>query len=85
MTLKEIIDLGYTSVTAKASGYQEAGIFGCWQPFKTIRNIVFKINPDIMILEHRTFWINNEETLDYIIEDDKAILYEPDVFARADY
>ena len=39
----------------------------------------------MMILEHRTFWINNEETLDYIIEDDKAILYEPDVFARADY
>lgn len=63
MTLQEIIDLGYTSVTAKASGYQEVGIFGCWQPFKTIRNIVFKINPDMMILEHRTFWINNEETL----------------------
>lgn len=85
MTLQEIIDLGYTSITAKVSGYQEAGIFGCWQPFKTIRDIVFKINPDIMILEHRTFWINNEETLDYIVEDDKAILYEPDVFARADY
>ena len=85
MTLQEIIDLCYTSVTAKASGYQEVGIFGCWQPFKTIRNIVFKINPDMMILEHRTFWINNEETLDYIIEDDKAILYEPDVFTRADY
>lgn len=85
MTLKQIIDLGYSKVIVKASGYQETGIFGCWQPFKTIRNIVFKINPDIMILEHRTFWINNEETLDYIIEDDKAILYEPDMYAHADY
>ena len=25
MTLQEIIDLGYTSVTAKVSGYQETG------------------------------------------------------------
>lgn len=85
MTLQEIIDLGYTTVTAKVSGYQETGIFGCWQPFRNIRSITFKINPDMMILEHRTFWINSEETLDYIIEDDKAILYEPDVFAHADY
>ena len=85
MTLKEIINLGYTEVIVKASGYQEVGIFGCWQPFRNIRSITFKINPDMMILEHRTFWINNEETLDYIIEDDKAILYEPDVFARANY
>ena len=73
MTLKEIINLGYTEVIVKASGYQEVGIFGCWQPFRNIRSITFKINPDMMILEHRTFWINNEETLDYIIEDDKAI------------
>ena len=85
MTLKQIIDLGYSEVIVKASGYQEVGILGCWQPFKTIRNIVFKINPDMMILEHRTFWINSEETLDYIIEDNKAILYEPDMYARADY
>ena len=68
MTLKEIINLGYTEVIVKASGYQEVGIFGCWQPFRNIRSITFKINPDMMILEHRTFWINNEETLDYIIE-----------------
>lgn len=85
MTLQEIIDLGYTSVIAKVSGYQEVGIFGCWQPFRTIRSISFKIDPEFMVLEHKTFWINNEETLDYIIEDDKAILYEPDIYARADY
>lgn len=85
MTLKQIIDLGYSEVVVKASGYQEAGIFGCWQPFRNIRNIVFKINPDMMILEHQTYWINGEETLNYIIEDDKAILYEPDVYAHADY
>lgn len=85
MTLQEIIDLGYTSVIAKVSGYQEVGIFGCWQPFKTIRSITFKIDPEFMTLDHRTFWINNEETLDYIIEDGKAVLYEPDVYSRADY
>ena len=56
MTLKEIINLGYTEVIVKASGYQEVGIFGCWQPFRNIRSITFKINPDMMILEHRTFW-----------------------------
>ena len=84
MTLQEIIDLGYTSVTAKVSGYQEAGVFGCYQPFRTIWPITFKIYSEIMILEHKTFWINDEETLNYTIEDGEAILYEPDMYARAD-
>ena len=84
MTLQEIIDLGYTSVTAKVSGYQEAGVFGCYQPFRTIRPIAFKIYSKIMALEHETFWINDEETLNYVIEDGEAILYEPDMYARAD-
>ena len=84
MTLQEIIDLGYTSVTVKVSGYQEVGILGCYQPFRTIRSFDFKINPRIMILEHETFWINDEETLDYDIEDGEVILYEPDMYARSD-
>ena len=85
MTLQEIIDLGHTSVTAKISGYQEVGIFGCYQPFRTIRPIVFRIDPENMILEHETFWVNEEEDLDYTIEDDQAILYEPEMYSRADY
>ena len=84
MTLQDIINLGYTSVVVKVSGYQEIGVFGCYQPFRTIRSITFKINPKIMTLEHKTFWVNNEETLDYAIEDGEAILYEPDMYARAD-
>lgn len=84
MTLQEIIDLGHTSVTAKVSGYQEVGILGCYQPFRSIRPITFKIDPENMILEHETFWINDEETLDYDIEYDEAILYEPDMYARSD-
>lgn len=84
MTLQEIIDLGYTSVTAKVSGYQEVGILGCYQPFRTIRPIIFRIDSENMILEHETFWINDEETLDYDIEYDEAILYEPDMYARSD-
>ena len=84
MTLKEVINLGYTSVIARVSGYQEVGIFGCYQPFRTIRPITFKIDSEIMTLEHKTFWINDEETLDYVIEDGVAILYEPDMYARAD-
>ena len=85
MTLQEIINLGYTSVTAKVSGYQEVGVFGCYQPFRTIRSIEFKIKPRFMALEHKTFWINDEETLSYSIEDDQAFLYEPEMCARADY
>ena len=84
MTLQEIINLGYTSVTAKVSGYQEIGLFGGYQPFRSIRSITFKIYSKIMTLEHETFWINDEETLDYVIEDGVAILYEPDMYARAD-
>ena len=84
MTLQEIIDLGHTSVIAKVSGYQEVGIFGCYQPFRSFRSIPFKICPKIMTLDHETFWINDEETLDYAIEDDKVTLYEPDMYARAD-
>ena len=84
MRLQEIIELGYTSVTAKVSGYQEVGIFGCYQPFRSIRSIPFRICPKIMTLDHETFWINDEEDLDYTIEDGKAILYEPDMCARAD-
>ena len=84
MTLQEIIDLGYTSVIAKVSGYQEVGIFGCYQPFRTIRPITFKIDSKMMTLEHETFWINDEETLSYDIEYDEAILYEPEMYARAD-
>ena len=84
MTLQEIVDLGYTSVIAKVSGYQEVGIFGCYQPFRTIRSITFKIYSKIMTLEHETFWINDEETLNYTIEDGEVILHEPDMYARAD-
>ena len=84
MTLQDIINLGYTSVTAKVSGYQEVGVFGCYQPFRSIRPIIFRIDPKFMTLEHKTFWINGEETLDYAIEDGEAILYEPDMYARAD-
>ena len=84
MTLQEIIDLGHTSVIAKVSGYQEVGIFGCYQPFRSIRPITFRIDPEIMTLEHRTYWINAEETLNYTIEGDEAILYEPEMYARAD-
>ena len=85
MTLQEIIDLGHTSVIAKVSGYQEVGgIFSCYQRFRSIRSITFKIYSKIMTLDHETFWINDEETLDYVIEDGVAILYEPDMYARAD-
>ena len=83
MTLQEIIDLGYTSVTAKVSGYQEAGVFGCYQPFRTIRSITFKIYSKIMTLEHETFWINDEDTLDYAIDGGEAILHDPEMYARA--
>ena len=85
MTLQEIIDLGHTSVIAKVSGYQEVGILGCYQPFRSIRSVIFRIDPEMMTLEHKTFWINNEESLAYTIEDGEAILYEPDMYARADY
>ena len=84
MKLQEIIDLGCTSVTAKVSGYQEVGVFGCYQPFRSIRPIIFRIDPEMMTLEHKTFWINAEETLNYDIEYDEAMLYEPDMYARAD-
>ena len=84
MTLQDIINLGYTSVVVKVSGYQEVGVFGCYQPFRTIRSIIFRIDPEMMTLEHGTFWVNNEETLDYAIEDDKVTLYEPDMYAHAD-
>ena len=85
MTLQEIIDLGYTSVIAKVSGYQEVGVFGCYQPFRSIRPIIFRIDPEFMTLEHRTFWVNNEESLNYTIEDGEVVLYEPDMYARAEY
>ena len=84
MTLQEIINLGYTSVVVKVSGYQEVGVLGCYQPFRTIRSFDFEINSKMMTLEHETFWINDEETLNYVIEDGVAILYEPDMYARAD-
>ena len=84
MTLQEIIDLGHTSVIAKVSGYQENRSFGCYQPFRAIRSITFNINPEILTLEHKTFWIHSEELLDYSIENGEAILYEPDMYARAD-
>lgn len=85
MTLEEVIDLGYTEVIVKTSGYQEVGIFGCWQPFRNIRSITFKIDPEYMDLDHRTFWINNAKEQDYYIEDNQVILFEPDMFARCDY
>lgn len=84
MTLQDIINLGYTSITAKVSGYEEVGIFDCYQPFRSIRHITFKIDPEMMTLYHRTFWINGEEYLDYTIEDGEVILYEPDMYACAD-
>lgn len=85
MTLKEIIRLGYTQVTVKVSGYQEVGIFGCWQPFKRVRSIIFKIVPEFMDLKHSTFWIDSAESQNYDIEDNQVILREPDMFARCDY
>ena len=85
MTLQDIINLGYTSVTAQVSGYQESCPFGCYQHFSSIKSIDFKIDPEFMTLEHRTFWINDEDTLDYEIDGGEAILHDPEMYARAHY
>lgn len=86
MTLKEVSALGYKEVIVKASGYQEVGILGCWQPFRSIRPIVFNIEffKKEPYLENQTFWLNDENSEDYYIEEDKVICWEPDLFSRAD-
>lgn len=82
MTLKEVIELGYTKVIVKASGYQETGVLGCWQPFRNIRSITFSIDPEFIGLDHKTFWVKRPKDQDYYIEDGQAILYEPDLYAN---
>ena len=86
MTLKEVSALGYKEVIVKASGYQEVGILGCWQPFRNIRPIVFNIEffKKEPYLENPTFWLDDENSQDYYIEEDKVICWEPDLFSRAD-
>lgn len=81
MTLKEVIELGYTEVIVKASGYQETGVFGCWQPFRNIRSITFSIDAEFMDLDHKTFWVKRPKDQYYYIEDGQVILYEPDLYA----
>ena len=88
MTLKEVSALGYKEVIVEASGYQEVGILECWQPFRNIRQIVFNIEffQKEPYLENPTFWLDDENSEDYYIEEDKVVCYEPNLlFSMADY
>lgn len=86
MTLKEIIDLGYTEVIAKSYGYQETGIFGHYEPFgNKAREIKFDIDKDDCTLNNKTFWFGNEEQEYYYIENNVAYCRDPYLYARPDY
>lgn len=66
MTLQEVIDLGYTTVFAKINDSL----------------ITFKIDPEYKMLHNETFYTDKEDTLDYIIEDSKVMLYQPNLYVR---
>lgn len=86
LSFSEILERGFKTVIVQAYGYQEGRVMPSWQPFRTRRNITFKVNP-VGYLEHQTFILmENEEDLEYILKDDgKVYLNDPDIMADRDY
>ena len=60
MTFSELIYMGVTAFYIRSYGYQERGIFGCWQPFgNRARLIKFHLDSD-QYLVNSTFMIEND-------------------------
>lgn len=60
MTFSELANMGVTTFYIRSYGYQECGVFGCWQPFgNKARLIRFWLDSD-RFLNNRTFMIEND-------------------------
>ena len=60
MTFSELVNMGVTVFYIRSYGYQERGIFGCWQPFgNKARLIKFHLDSD-QDLVNRTFMIEDD-------------------------
>ena len=60
MTFSELAYMGVTVFYIRSYGYQECGIFGCWQPFgNRARFIKFHLDSD-QYLVNSTFMIEDD-------------------------
>ena len=60
MTFSELVNMGVTVFYIISYGYQERGIFGCWQPFgNKARLIKFSLDSD-QYLVNSTFMIEDD-------------------------
>ena len=60
MTFSELVNMGVTVFYIRSYGYQERGIFGCWQPFgNRARLIKFHLDSD-QYLVNSTFMIEDD-------------------------
>ena len=60
ITFSELVNMGVTAFYIRSYGYQERGIFGCWQPFgNKARVIKFSLDSD-QYLVNSTFMIEDD-------------------------
>lgn len=60
MTFSELVNMGVTVFYIRSYGYQERGIFGCWQPFgNSVRLVKFHLDSD-QYLVNRTFMTDDD-------------------------
>lgn len=88
MTLKEVAKIGIKKVMVVSYGYTEGRVCKTYQPFNKPRNIIFDIKPigDDYYLDHRTFYmLEDEDRLEYTVENNYAYVYDPEIGADIDY
>lgn len=89
LSFKEVVELGFKEVTVQSWGYTEGRIFNTYQPFKTKRDITFKVVPlgeNDAYLENKTFvLLENEDKLDYEWKGTKVYLDDPEIMAEIRY
>lgn len=60
MTFSELVNMGVTIFYIRSYGYQERGIFGCWQPFGNKARVIKFSLDSYHDLVNRTFMIEDD-------------------------
>lgn len=87
MTLKELVQQGIKQVIVDSYGYESAGIFSHFEPFRNKRWFVFdiiRIGKNEFYLRHDwLFFVDNGEYLDFDIVTENSMqygyIYDPDL------
>lgn len=87
MTLKELVQQGIKQVIVISYGYESAGVFSHFEPFRNKRRFIFdiiRIGKNEFYLRHDwLFFVENEDDIEFDIVTEDGVqygyIYDPDL------